>query len=188
MSRQHHSAVLDEGRHGAACSFRRKTRTIKIIDTRSRVFGGITLRFGVVTTTVNENERALLGRGSLWKRRSEPGRNQEESGEKLLRKLMRSQVFSEVFRASLRFQPGKPRFQPRFRRGFCRGFVGVSPGKSRFLGCFFDPLDRLSSGFQNRCGGLVALEVIACVFVVTRGSLRCVALAHVTPHPRECLG
>lgn len=37
-------------------------------------------------------------------------------------------------------------------------------------------------------GCIVALEVIACVFVVTRGSLRCVALAHVTPHPRECLG
>ena len=59
----------------------------------ARVFGGITLRFGVVTTTANENERALLWRDSLWKRRSEPGRNQEESGEKLLRKLMRSQVF-----------------------------------------------------------------------------------------------
>ena len=37
-------------------------------------------------------------------------------------------------------------------------------------------------------GCIVALEVIACVFVVTRGSLRCVALAHVTPHPRECPG
>ena len=67
----------------------------------ARVFGGITLRFGVVTTTANENGRALLWRDSLWKKRSEPGRNQEESGEKLLRKLMRSQVFSEVFRASL---------------------------------------------------------------------------------------
>ena len=56
---------------------------------------GITLRlnFGVVTTTANENGRALLWRDSLWKKRSEPGRNQEESGEKLLRKLMRSQVF-----------------------------------------------------------------------------------------------
>ena len=52
----------------------------------ARVFGGITLRFGVVTTTANENERALLWRDSLWKKRSEPGRNQEESGEKLLRK------------------------------------------------------------------------------------------------------
>ena len=37
-------------------------------------------------------------------------------------------------------------------------------------------------------GCIVALEVIACAFVVTRGSLRCVALAHVTPHPRECPG
>ena len=59
----------------------------------ARVFGGITLRSGVVTTTANENERALLWRDSLWKKRSEPGRNQEESGEKLLRKLMRSQIF-----------------------------------------------------------------------------------------------
>ena len=62
-------------------------------DVYARMFGGITLRFGVVTTTANENERALLWRDSLWKKRSEPGRNQEESGEKLLRKLMRSQVF-----------------------------------------------------------------------------------------------
>ena len=37
-------------------------------------------------------------------------------------------------------------------------------------------------------GCIVALEVIACAFAVSRGSLRCVALAHVTPHPRECLG
>ena len=35
-------------------------------------------------------------------------------------------------------------------------------------------------------GCIVALEVIACAFVLTRGSLRCVALAHVTgrPHTR----
>ena len=37
-------------------------------------------------------------------------------------------------------------------------------------------------------GCIVALEVIACVFALTRGSLRCVALAHVTPHPCERLG
>ena len=51
---------------------------------------------------------------------SEPGRNQEESGEKLLRKLMRSQVFSEVFRAHSGFSPEN--------RAFNRAFAGVSPG------------------------------------------------------------
>ena len=95
-----------------------------------------------VLGTFLPNLSAALSWGIVAGSVSEPGRNQEESGEKLLRKLMRSQVFSEVFRASLRFQPGKPRFQPRFRRGF--------PGKAGFPGCFFDPLDRLSSGFQNR--------------------------------------
>ena len=77
-----------------------------------------------VLGTFLPNLSAALSWGIVAGSVSEPGRNQEESGEKLLRKLMRSQVFSEVFRASLRFQPGKPRFQPRFRRGFS----GVSPG------------------------------------------------------------
>ena len=80
-----------------------------------------------VLGTFLPNLSAALSWGIVAGSVSEPGRNQEESGEKLLRKLMRSQVFSEVFRASLRFQPGKPRFQPRFRRGFS----GVSPGVSR---------------------------------------------------------
>ena len=125
-----------------------------------RRYARVTLRFGVVTTTVNENERALLWRGSLWKRRSEPGRNQEESGEKLLRKLMRSQVFSEVFRASLRFQPGKPRFQPRFRRGFSgvspgflRGFSGFAPGfppgNPAFRGAFLTPRGGFPRAFKT---------------------------------------
>ena len=70
---------------------------------------------------------------------SEPGRNQEESGEKLLRKLMQSQVFSEVFRASLRFQPGKPRFSTALSPGFRRGFAGVLPGKAGFLGWVWAP-------------------------------------------------
>ena len=108
-----------------------------------------------VLGTFLPNLSAALSWGIVAGSVSEPGRNQEESGEKLLRKLMRSQVFSEVFRASLRFQPGKPRFQPRFRRGFSGispGFPRGFPGEAGFLGCFFDPLDRLSSGFQNRCG------------------------------------
>ena len=91
-----------------------------------------------VLGTFLPNLSAALSWGIVAGSVSEPGRNQEESGEKLLRKLMRSQVFSEVFRASLRFQPGKPRFQPRFRRGF----AGVSPGKSRFLPVGALKLDR----------------------------------------------
>ena len=84
------------------------------------MFGGITLRFGVVTTTANENGRALLWRDSLWKKRSEPGRNQEESGEKLLRKLMRSQVFKRFLEHHSGFSPEN--------RAFNRAFAGVSPG------------------------------------------------------------
>ena len=87
-----------------------------------------------VLGTFLPNLSAALSWGIVAGSVSEPGRNQEESGEKLLRKLMRSQVFSEVFRASLRFQPGKPRFQPRFLRDFagvlpgdCRGFTPAIP-------------------------------------------------------------
>ena len=76
-----------------------------------------------VLGTFLPNLSAALSWGIVAGSVSEPGRNQEESGEKLLRKLMRSQVFSEVFRASLRFQPGEPRFR--------RGFAGVSPGLRR---------------------------------------------------------
>ena len=98
-----------------------------------------------VLGTFLPNLSAALSWGIVAGSVSEPGRNQEESGEKLLRKLMRSQVFSEVFRASLRFQPGKPRFQPRFRRGslgFLWGFPRESevsrgpflPPRSAFIG------------------------------------------------------
>ena len=103
----------------------------------------LTLSGAGVLGTFLPNLSAALSWGIVAGSVSEPGRNQEESGEKLLRKLMRSQVFSEVFRASLRFQPGKPRFQPRFQPRFRRGFSGVP----RVL---FAPLDRPSSDFQNR--------------------------------------
>jgi hypothetical protein len=77
-----------------------------------------------VLGTFLPNLSAALSWGIVAGSVSEPGRNQEESGEKLLRKLMRSQVFSEVFRASsLRFQPEN--------RDFNRAFAGVSPGFRR---------------------------------------------------------
>ena len=50
-----------------------------------------------VLGTFLPNLSAALSWGIVAGSVSEPGRNQEESGEKLLRKLMRSQVFSEVF-------------------------------------------------------------------------------------------
>ena len=102
-----------------------------------------------VLGTFLPNLSAALSWGIVAGSVSEPGRNQEESGEKLLRKLMRSQVFSEVFRASLRFQPGKPRFQPRFRWGFSGVLLGFRWGFARESGVsrvVFGPLDRLSSG------------------------------------------
>ena len=89
-----------------------------------------------VLGTFLPNLSAALSWGIVAGSVSEPGRNQEESGEKLLRKLMRSQVFSEVFRASLRFQPGKPRFQPRFRRGFSGVPPGFQTGNHAFRGAF----------------------------------------------------
>ena len=53
-----------------------------------------------VLGTFLPNLSAALSWGIVAGSVSEPGRNQEESGEKLLRKLMRSQVFSEVFSLS----------------------------------------------------------------------------------------
>ena len=93
----------------------------------------------MVTTTAitaNENERALLWRDSLWKKRSEPGRNQEESGEKLLRKLMQSQVFLEHHSG---FSPENRAFNRAFAGvspEFPRDSSRVSPRKSRFPGYF----------------------------------------------------
>ena len=115
----------------------------------SSIREGGTLRFGVVTTTVNENERALLWRGSLWKRRSEPGRNQEESGEKLLRKLMRSQVFSEVFRASARKTALSTALSPGFLWGFAGVLPGFHPGNPAFRGAFLTPRGGFPRAFKT---------------------------------------
>ena len=51
-----------------------------------------------VLGTFLPNLSAALSWGIVAGSVSEPGRNQEESGEKLRRKLTRSQVFSEAFR------------------------------------------------------------------------------------------
>ena len=92
-----------------------------------------------VLGTFLPNLSAALSWGIVAGSVSEPGRNQEESGEKLLRKLMRSQVFSEVFRASelhhSGFSPENRAFNRAFAGvslGFRRGFPGVSPGKRGF--------------------------------------------------------
>ena len=98
-----------------------------------------------VLGTFLPNLSAALSWGIVAGSVSEPGRNQEESGEKLLRKLMRSQVFSEVFRASSGFSPEN--------RAFNRAFSGVSPGfcpgNPAFRGAFLTPRGGFPRAFKT---------------------------------------
>ena len=66
------------------------------------------------------NLSAALSWGIVAGSVSEPGRNQEESGEKLLRKLMRSRFFQRFLEHHSGFSPEN--------RAFNRAFAGVSLG------------------------------------------------------------
>ena len=89
-----------------------------------------------VLGTFLPNLSAALSWGIVAGSVSEPGRNQEESGEKLLRKLMRSQVFSEVFRASARKTALSTALSPGFLWGFAGVLPGFHPGNPAFRGAF----------------------------------------------------
>ena len=102
-----------------------------------------------VLGTFLPNLSAALSWGIVAGSVSEPGRNQEESGEKLLRKLMRSQVFSEVFRASARKTALSTALSPGFLWGFAWVLPGFHPGNPAFRGAFLTPRGGFPRAFKT---------------------------------------